>query len=147
MKMHMNTHIGEKEMCGLCGQWLRCVADHMRTVHKTGKQKPCTEVTLSLFESCLKTAKKYLTHFSAARFSSIHTTEESIPKGSMKGKSKFQSHFAENYFELFACSRSICPVCGNTFTKLKDHMKAVHNITNMDMTSLKTVNTVNIDEN
>ena len=37
-------------------------------------------------------------------------------------------------------------MCGNTFTKLKDHMKAVHNITDMDVTSLKTLNTVNIDE-
>ena len=29
--------------------WIfRCVADHLRTVHKQGKQKPCSQVTLSL---------------------------------------------------------------------------------------------------
>ena len=50
MKMHMSTHTGEKEECGLCGQWLRCVADHMRTVHKTGKQKPCTGVSCVFFD-------------------------------------------------------------------------------------------------
>ena len=49
MKMHMSTHTGEKEECSLCGQWLRSVADHMRTVHKTGKQKPCTGVSCVFF--------------------------------------------------------------------------------------------------
>ena len=75
--------------------------------------------------------------FSATKFSSTHTTEESIQKGSTKRKSKFQSNVAENQLDLSISQffRSICPSCGNTFTKLKDHMKAVHNITDMDITS------------
>ena len=83
-------------------------------------------------------------YFSAAKFSSTLTTEESIQKGYMKGKSKFPSHFTETsiYFPYF---RSICPQCGKTFTKLKDHMKAVHNIADIDMTSLKTINPLNVD--
>ena len=85
-------------------------------------------------------------YFSAAKFSSTLTTEESIQKGYTKGKSKLSSHFTENYCDQFTCFRSICPQCGKTFTKLKDHMKAVHNIADIDMTSLKTINTLNVDK-
>ena len=109
--MHMSTHTGEKEECGLCGQWLRCVAEHMRTVHKTGKQKPCTEVSCvfgrnKTINRCLRnlfTNSFFISqmYFSAAKFSSTLTTEESTQKGSMKGKSKFLSHFSENYCDPY----------------------------------------------
>ena len=35
------VHTDEREQCTICGEWLKCLGDHMRTVHKTGKPFPC----------------------------------------------------------------------------------------------------------
>ena len=49
--------------------------------------------TLHRGELCFFGQKTNKLYFSAAKFSSTHTTEESTQKGSMKEKSKFQSHY------------------------------------------------------
>ena len=44
-QIHLSrVHGNLKVPCDICGQWLKNIEDHMRTVHQTGPKHPCPEV-------------------------------------------------------------------------------------------------------
>ena len=123
--------------------WIfRCVADHLRTVHKQGKQKPCSQVLLSL------------SWVGGYCWRAFHSVRQNIlqllwPKSpyweSTRGEKVSFSHQTHlKYIPFFILDyRSICPECGKPFTRLEGHLKSVHNIKDKELTVVETINTVN----
>ena len=147
---------GKKEVCHICAVEVKHVRHHIKMKHSGSVDKniPCQD------KNCIKkfrTKQEASIHFNSAHlnkkemctlckqwfknlYNHIHQTHENEKKhvcdqcGKAFGK-KNDLKVHKDRIHLF--KRYICPKCGKTISKIREHLKTVHNVTQVNMEEIE----------
>ena len=151
---------GKKEICHICAVEVKHVRHHIKMKHSGAVDKniPCQD------ENCVKkfrTKQEASIHFNSGHlnkkemctlckhwfknlYNHIHQTHENEKKhvcdqcGKAFGK-KNDLKVHKDRIHLF--KRYICPKCGKTISKIREHLKTVHNVTQVNMEEIEEAKT------
>jgi len=163
-KQGLNFHIkhthgdSKKEVCDYCAVEVKHVKHHIKMMHSgiVEKKISCQE------KSCLKkfrTKQEATIHYNAAHlnrkemcplcggwyknlYTHIHQTHQSEKKhvcdqcGKAFGK---KNDLKVHKDRIHLLKRYICPECGKTISKIREHLKTVHNVANVNMEEIENV--------
>eukprot|EP00092_Neocalanus_flemingeri_P001603 GFUD01001710.1.p1 GENE.GFUD01001710.1~~GFUD01001710.1.p1 ORF type:complete len:505 (-),score=129.89 GFUD01001710.1:141-1655(-) len=163
-KQGLNFHIkhthgdSKKEVCHYCAVEVKHVRHHIKMMHSgvVEKKVSCQD------ESCSKkfrTKQEATIHYNAAHlnkkemcplcggwyknlYTHIHQTHQSEKKhvcdqcGKAFGK---KNDLKVHKDRIHLLKRYICPECGKTISKIREHLKTVHNVANVNMAEIENV--------
>ena len=152
------THGNKKEMCPTCGKSYKYLATHIKAYHASEPNKACTwegcdkvfrfdeglRDHIDKFHKCIRTQCDLCGEW-------IKTMYDHMKRKHKKGKPEeceqcdkvyhSKSDLRSHVIKAHEARRYVCPDCGKSFAKIKDHMKAVHGVTDVDMSSIHVYST------